>query len=126
MMESRTRRSFPSNKGIYDDIAYQQPKAAKAAAKTGYWTIEVIDARSAARRWLTKQRCDLIDSRAVPLAVHRDGGAFRRLSNCVYLQVKVRPCRLQRLVSHSCRNHCAASAGFGEARAECAPKVMKP
>jgi len=28
---------------IYGDGGYQGPKAAKAAAKTGYWTIEIIE-----------------------------------------------------------------------------------
>jgi transposase len=28
---------------IYGDGGYQGPKAAKAAAKTGYWTIEIVE-----------------------------------------------------------------------------------
>jgi transposase len=43
VLDRRTRRLFPFIKRIYGDGGYQGPKAAKAAAKTGCWTIEIVE-----------------------------------------------------------------------------------
>src|SRR5262249_50558488 len=40
VLARRTRRLFPFIERIYGDGGYQGPKAARAAAKTGCWTIE--------------------------------------------------------------------------------------
>jgi hypothetical protein len=48
VLDRRTRRLFPFIERIYGDGGYQRPKAAKAAAKTGYWTIESVERRGAA------------------------------------------------------------------------------
>src|SRR5512136_1044207 len=40
VLNRRTRRLFPFIQG---GGGYQGPKAAKAAAKTGYWTIEIVE-----------------------------------------------------------------------------------
>jgi hypothetical protein len=37
---------FPFIERIYGDGGYQGPKAAKAAAKAGYWTIEIVERSS--------------------------------------------------------------------------------
>ena len=41
-LDRRTRRLFPFIERIYGDGGYQGPKAAKAAAKNGRWTAEVV------------------------------------------------------------------------------------
>jgi hypothetical protein len=46
VLDRRTRRLFPFIARIYGDGGYQGPKAARAAAETGSWIIEII-ARSA-------------------------------------------------------------------------------
>jgi hypothetical protein len=43
VLDRRTRRLFPFIERIYGDGGYQGPKAAKAAAKTGCWTIEIVE-----------------------------------------------------------------------------------
>ena len=43
VLDRRTRRLFPFIKRIYGDGGYQGPKAAKAAVKTGCWTIEIVE-----------------------------------------------------------------------------------
>jgi transposase len=55
----RTRRLFPFIERIYGDGGYRGPKAAKAAAKTGDWTIEIVERSSTAvgfevlpKRWI--------------------------------------------------------------------------
>jgi transposase len=47
---------------IYGDGGYQGPKAAKAAAKAGYWTIEIVERLSTAvgfevlpKRWIVER-----------------------------------------------------------------------
>jgi hypothetical protein len=42
VLDRRTRRLFPFIERIYGDGGYQEPKAARAAAKTGGWTIEIV------------------------------------------------------------------------------------
>src|SRR5215510_13102894 len=42
VLDRRTRRLFPFIERIYGDGGYQGPKAARAAAKTGCWTIEIV------------------------------------------------------------------------------------
>ena len=53
VLDRRTRRLFPFIERIYGDGGYQGPKAAKAAAKTGYWTIEIVERTFA---WLSRFR----------------------------------------------------------------------
>ena len=53
VLNRRTRRLFPFIERIYGDGGYQGPKAAKAAAKTGYWTIEIVERTFA---WLSRFR----------------------------------------------------------------------
>ena len=53
VLNRRTRRLFPFIERIYGDGGYQGPKAAKAAAKTGYWTIEIVERTLA---WLSRFR----------------------------------------------------------------------
>ena len=53
VLDCRTRRFFPFIERIYGDGGYQGPKAAKAAAKTGYWTIEIVERTFA---WLSRFR----------------------------------------------------------------------
>jgi transposase len=57
----RPLRLFPFIKRIYGDGGYQRPKA-KAAAKTGYWTIEIVERSSTVvglevvpKRWIVKR-----------------------------------------------------------------------
>ncbi len=42
VLDRRTRRLFPFIERIYGHGGYQGPKAARAAAKTGCWTIEIV------------------------------------------------------------------------------------
>ena len=42
VLDRRTRRLFPFIERVYGDGGYQGPKATKAAAKTGCWTIEIV------------------------------------------------------------------------------------
>ena len=53
VLDRRTRRLFPFIERIYGDGGYQGPKAAKAAAKTGCWTIEIVERTFA---WLSRFR----------------------------------------------------------------------
>jgi transposase len=62
VLNRRTRRLFPFIERIYGDGGYQGPKAAKAAAKTGYWTIEIVERLSTAvgfevlpKRWIVER-----------------------------------------------------------------------
>ena len=48
VLDRRTRRLFPFIERIYGDGGYQGPKAARAATKTGYWTIEIVNRSPAA------------------------------------------------------------------------------
>jgi hypothetical protein len=48
VLDRRTRRLFPFIERIYGDGGYQGPKAARAAAKTGCWTIEIVGRRPTA------------------------------------------------------------------------------
>lgn len=42
VLDRRTRRLFPFIERIYGDGGYQGPKATKAPAKTGCWTIKIV------------------------------------------------------------------------------------
>ena len=42
VLDRRARRLFPFIERIYGDGGYQGPKATKAAAKTGCWTIGIV------------------------------------------------------------------------------------
>src|SRR6266550_165704 len=60
--DRRTRRLFPFIERIYGDGGYQGPKAARAAAKTGCWTIEIVGRRPTAvgfevlpKRWIVER-----------------------------------------------------------------------
>jgi len=62
VLNRRTRRLFPFIERIYGDGGYQGPKAAKAAAKIGYWTIEIVERLSTAvgfevlpKRWIVER-----------------------------------------------------------------------
>src|SRR2546422_4203382 len=62
VLDRRTRRLFPFIERIYGDGGYQGPKAAKAAAKTGCWTIEIVERSSTAvgfevlpKRWIVER-----------------------------------------------------------------------
>ena len=62
VLDRRTRRLFPFIERIYGDGGYQGPKAAAAAAKTGRWTIEIVERSSAAigfevlhKRWIVER-----------------------------------------------------------------------
>src|SRR2546427_8587312 len=62
VLDRRTRRLFPFIERIYGDGGYQGPKAAKAAATTGYWTIEFVERSSTAvgfevlpKRWIVER-----------------------------------------------------------------------
>jgi transposase len=62
VLDRRTRRLFPFIERIYADGGYQGPKAAKAAAQTGTWKIEIVE-RSATtvgfevlpKRWIVER-----------------------------------------------------------------------
>jgi transposase len=43
VLDRKTRRLFPFLERIYGDGGYQGPRAATAAAKTGRWTIEIVE-----------------------------------------------------------------------------------
>jgi Putative transposase of IS4/5 family (DUF4096)/Transposase DDE domain len=43
VLNRRTRRLFPFIERIYGDGGYQGPKATKAAVKTSYWTIGIVE-----------------------------------------------------------------------------------
>jgi transposase len=62
VLDRRTRRLFPFIERIYGDGGYQGPKAARAAAKTGCWTIEIVGRRPTAvgfevlpKRWIVER-----------------------------------------------------------------------
>ena len=61
VLDRRTRRLFPFIERIYGDGGYQGPKAAKAAAKTGCWTIEIVRSPTAVgfeilpKRWIVER-----------------------------------------------------------------------
>ena len=62
VLDRRTRRLFPFIERIYGDGGYQGPKAAKAAAKTGCWTIEIVERSPTAvgfevlpKRWIVER-----------------------------------------------------------------------
>jgi len=62
VLNRRTRRLFPFIERIYGDGGYQGPKAAKAAAKTGTWIIEIVERPAAAigfevlpKRWIVER-----------------------------------------------------------------------
>src|SRR5262249_61647597 len=62
VLDRRTRRLFPFIERIYGDGGYQGPKAARAATKTGYWTIEIVKRSPAAvgvailpKRWIVER-----------------------------------------------------------------------
>jgi transposase len=79
VLDRRTRRLFPFIKRIYGDGGYQGPKAAKAAAKTGCWTIEIVERSPTAvgfeilpKRWIVSV-CTMLPS--VGLNGHRSSNA---------------------------------------------------
>src|SRR5262245_8354781 len=62
VLDRLTRRLFPFIERIYGDGGYQGPKAARAAAKTGCWTIEIVGRRPTAvgfevlpERWIVER-----------------------------------------------------------------------
>jgi transposase len=62
VLDRRTRRLFPFIERIYGDGGYQGPKAARAAAKTGSWIIEIVGRSPAAvgfvvlpKRWIVER-----------------------------------------------------------------------
>ena len=62
VLDRRTRRLFPFIERINGDGGYQGPKAAKAAAKTGCWTIEIVERSPTAvgfevlpKRWIVER-----------------------------------------------------------------------
>jgi transposase len=62
VLNRRTRRLFPFIERIYGDGGYQGPKAAKAAARTGRWKIEVVERPATAvgfqllpKRWIVER-----------------------------------------------------------------------
>ena len=62
VLDRRTRRLFPFIERIYGDGGYQGPKAARAAARTGRWIIEIVARAAAAvgfevlpKRWIVER-----------------------------------------------------------------------
>jgi len=62
VLNRRTRRLFPFIERIYGDGGYQGPKTAKAAARTGEWTIEIVERPATAigfevlpKRWIVER-----------------------------------------------------------------------
>ena len=62
VLDRRTRRLFPFIERIYADGGYQGPKAAKAAARTGKWKIEIVERSANAigfevlpKRWIVER-----------------------------------------------------------------------
>jgi transposase len=62
VLDRRTRRLFPFIERIYADGGYQGPKAAKAAARTGKWKIEIVERSAKAigfevlpKRWIVER-----------------------------------------------------------------------
>lgn len=62
VLDRRTRRLFPFIERIYADGGYQGPKAAKAAARTGKWKIEIVERSAEAigfevlpKRWIVER-----------------------------------------------------------------------
>jgi transposase len=62
VLDRRTRRLFPFIERIYADGGYQGPKAAKAAARTGTWKIEIVERSATAvgfevlpKRWIVER-----------------------------------------------------------------------
>ena len=62
VLDRRTHRLFPFIERIYGDGGYQGPKAARAAAKTGCWTIEIVGRRPTTvgfevlpKRWIVER-----------------------------------------------------------------------
>ena len=57
----QARRSFPFIKRIFADAGYQGPRAAKAAAETGCWTLEIVERTDAynfavvPKRWVVER-----------------------------------------------------------------------
>jgi len=59
VLNRRTRRLFPFIERIYGDGGYRGTKAAKAAARTGRWRIEIVERSATAvgfevlpKRWI--------------------------------------------------------------------------
>jgi hypothetical protein len=57
VLDRRTRRLFPFIERIYGDGGYQGPKAARAAANTGCWTVEVVGRSPAAVGFEVEAAC---------------------------------------------------------------------
>jgi transposase len=62
VLDRRTRRLFPFIERIYADGGYRGPKAAKAAARTGQWKIEIVERSAEAigfevlpKRWIVER-----------------------------------------------------------------------
>jgi transposase len=62
VLDRRTRRLFPFIERIYADGGYRGPKAAKAAARTGKWKIEIVERSAEAigfevlpKRWIVER-----------------------------------------------------------------------
>ena len=62
VLDRRTRRLFPFTERIYADGGYQGPKAARAAARTGTWKIEIVERSAEAigfevlpKRWIVER-----------------------------------------------------------------------
>lgn len=62
VLDRRTRRLFPFIERIYADGGYQGPRAAKAAARTGKWKIEIVERSAEAigfevlpKRWIVER-----------------------------------------------------------------------
>lgn len=62
VLDRRTRRLFPFIERIYGDGGYQGPKAAKAAARTGQWTVKIVERSAEAtgfevlpKRWIVER-----------------------------------------------------------------------
>jgi transposase len=79
VLDRRTRRLFPFIERVYGDGGYQGPKATKAAAQTGYWTIEIVGRSPTAvgfevlpKRWIVNA-CTMLPS--LGLNGHRSSGA---------------------------------------------------
>jgi transposase len=62
VLDQRTRRLFPFIERVFADGGYQGPKAAKAAAQTGTWIIDIVKRLDTAigfevvpKRWIVER-----------------------------------------------------------------------
>lgn len=107
VLDQRTRRLFPFIERVFADGGYQGPKAAKAAAQTGTWIIDIVKRLDTAigfevvpKRWIVERTLAWI-SRCRRLA--RDFERYAR-TTAAFIRLAMIRIMLRRLTrSNPCR-----------------------